>query len=130
MAAEREARLFAAWREQVVPPQAQPPMPTTEAVAAIIPWQARQAEADKGNKGKGKQMAAPPLPPGVGNEGQGQGLGRRPPAPAAAERGARDFPRAPQGLCQAKPAGPRRVGARPAPPLQEMRGLVRLPRGP
>ena len=41
MAAEREARFFTAWREQVAFPQAQPPMPTTEAVAAFIAWQAR-----------------------------------------------------------------------------------------
>ena len=89
MAAEREARIAAAWGEQMAPPKASPPMPTAEALQAFVDWQARQAEADKGGKGKGKQMAAPsPFPQAWGTKGKGKGSGGDPFLPRNIGRGA------------------------------------------
>ena len=93
MAAERAARLAAAWgrspelqkaaakapppapapytflpKSPPITPQAEPPMPSAEVVGAFIAWQLAQAGKDQVAKGKGKQKAQPfsPLPHGWG----------------------------------------------------------------
>ena len=102
MAAEREARLAAAWKisgmvnapplQKAAPrlpasrmyshrpaspqmaPQMEPNVPSTDAVGAFIAWQLAQ-----GDKAKGKHKAPPhPIPPGLGAQGQGKGLGGDP----------------------------------------------------
>ena len=79
LAAEREARIAAAWSEQTARPKASP-VPTAEALEAFIAWQARQAEAQAAKgKGKGKQMAAPaPFPQAWGTKGKGKASGGDP----------------------------------------------------
>jgi len=93
MAAERAARLAAAWgsspqlqraaaanephsylpKSPPITPHVEPPMPSAEAVEAFVAWQATQAGKDKG-KGKPKPQPFAALPVGWGQKGKGKGL--------------------------------------------------------